>query len=347
MAGIFISYRRADSRHAAGRLADELGAAFGEANIFRDIEGIEIGVNFERALDKALSACVVMLVLIGPQWLDARDEAGQRRLDQPGDWTRQEVAKALERGIPVVPVLLESTALPRAEQLPEGLRELANRQQFELSDTRWRGDVQTLVEKLARIPGLQRIGPAPAPSPAPPAPAARRTHWGWWAVGGVAALVAGLWSEFDTGSTDGGAAFEPGLPAAESPSVVPSINPPVSPSVSPPVDSGANAMPAAIREGSAPALPDLAGLWRTASGETYHFQQDGRDIRFTAEANGQNIGNGRGELEGRLLRLQMSMQINGVMLGSLVCNMEGAPDMRSFTGLCAGPNGQFAAQFFR
>jgi hypothetical protein len=94
-------------------------------------------------------------------------------------------------------------------------------------------------------------------------------------------------------------------------------------------------------------LPRLAGLWRTSSGETYHFQQEGTELRFTAEANGQNIGNGRGELDGNLLRLQMSMQLNGVVLGNLVCNMQGASDMRSFTGLCAGPNGQFPAQFFR
>lgn len=328
--GIFISYRRADSRHAAGRLADELGAAFGEANIFRDIEGIEIGVNFEQALEKALGACVVMLVLIGPQWLDARDEAGLRRLDLPGDWTRQEVAKALRRGIPVVPVLLESAALPRTDQLPEELRELANRQQFELSDTRWRGDVQTLIEKLSRIPGLQRVGPpAPAPGPLPVPPARKpRASWGWWVLGGLVALVAGLWSEFDTGSSDGDAAgFEPNLPAAVSPNVTPAV--------------------ATNREDSPAAPPHLAGLWRTASGETYHFQQEGRLVRFTAEANGQPIGNGSGELEGNLLRLQMSMQLNGVFLGNIICNMQGTPDMRSFTGLCAGPQGQFAASMFR
>lgn len=341
--GIFISYRRADSRHAAGRLADELAAAFGERNIFRDIEGIDIGVNFETALERALGDCVVMLVLIGPHWLDARDAAGNRRLEKEGDWTRQEVATALQRGIPVVPVLLEDTPLPKADQLPADLRELASRQQFSLSDARWRGDVQALVEKLARIKGLQRVGPDRRPVPPPPEPAKRKPHWGWWVTAGVGVVVAGLWSEFENAGEDAGVMFNPApasLQAAQVPAQVP-------PAVN---NAGANtrAEPAVVNTTSeAPTVPNLAGLWRTASGETYHFQQDGRQVRFTAEANGQNIGSGRGELEGGLLRVQMSMQLNGVFLGNLVCDMHGAADMRSFTGACMGPNGQFPAQFFR
>jgi hypothetical protein len=342
--GIFISYRRADSRHAAGRLADELAEAFGEENIFRDIEGIEIGVNFEQALERALGACVVMLVIIGPNWLDAKNEQGQRRLELEGDWTRQEIATALRRGIPVVPVLLEGTRLPRADQLPHDLRELSSRQQYELSDTRWRGDVQGMIDKLARIKGLQRTGPrraAPRPSTITPTalPVAKpKTHWGWWVTAGVAVFISAIWTEFDSG--EGGAvAFNPTLGAAQMSPQVPITQQPM-----PQVEPVVNTVP---HESAAATLPRLAGLWRTSSGETYHFQQDGTDVRFTAEANGQNIGNGRGELEGNLLRLQMVMQLNGVALGNLNCNMQGAPDMRSFTGLCAGPNGQFPAQIFR
>ena len=77
MAGIFISYRRDDSRHAAGRLADELAAEFGAASIFRDVESIAPGVDFEEALDQALSACAVMLVVIGPRWLSITDAEGR------------------------------------------------------------------------------------------------------------------------------------------------------------------------------------------------------------------------------------------------------------------------------
>lgn len=327
--GIFISYRRADSRHAAGRLADELAAAFGERNIFRDIEGIDIGVNFATALERALGECVVMLVIIGPQWLEVRTESGQRRLDQPEDWTRQEVATALQRGIPVVPVLLEDTPLPRPDQLPPDLRELASRQQFNLSDGRWRGDVQALVEKLARVPGLQRVGPPPVPPPPPP-PAKRGWHWGWWVGAGVLALGA-LVNEFDLG----GGSEAPDSGAGPDHAVTPAGH-----TTNPPADTNAEPAPPAP-------VPRLAGLWRTASNETYHFEQDGNQVRFTSEANGQAIGGGRGELEGRLLRLHMTLQMTGMPVISVVCDMQGAPDWRSFTGTCLGPTGQFQAQFFR
>lgn len=338
--GIFISYRRADSRHAAGRLADELAAAFGEQNIFRDIEGIDIGVNFEGALERALGACVVMLVLIGPHWLDARDADGNRRLEKEGDWTRQEVATALKRGIPVVPVLLEDTPLPKAHQLPDDLRELASRQQFSLSDARWRGDVQALVEKLARIQGLERVQPGRRPvPPPPPEPAKRKAHWGWWVTAGVGVAVAGLWSEFE-GASDNGVMFNPAPASLQTAQVPPAVNVGANTRAEPAVNTVAD-------ERAALAAPNLAGLWRTASGETYQFQQDGQQVHFTAEANGQNIGSGWGELEGSLLRVQMSLQLNGVFFGNLVCDMQGAPDMRSFTGMCIGPRGQFPAQFFR
>jgi hypothetical protein len=282
-----------------------------------------------------------MLVLIGPHWLDARDDAGQRRLDQPDDWTRQEVATALKRGIPVVPVLLEDTPLPRADQLPADLQELASRQQFSLADARWRGDVKTLVDKLARVKGLTLLEndrrPPPPPSPPPPLPTQtrRKVHWGWWLAGGAVVVLAALWSEFE-GAVEGdtGIMFDPATASPPTAQVQPA-------------DPGANAGARPAVEEGAITPPNLAGLWRTASGETYHFQQEGNQVRFTAEANGQNIGNGRGELQGGLLRVQMTMQLNGMLLGNLVCDMQGAPDMRSFTGTCLGPRGQFPAQFFR
>lgn len=140
-AGIFISYRRDESRHAAGRLADDLAQAFGADAIFRDIEGIDPGVDFTRSLERALGACVVMLVLIGPQWLQIKDAQGRRRLDNAEDWIRQEIATALERNVRVVPVLLEGATVPQPDQLPPDMQALVRRQALEMSDMRWRGDL--------------------------------------------------------------------------------------------------------------------------------------------------------------------------------------------------------------
>lgn len=167
MAGIFISYRRDDDRHAAGRLADELAGVFGPETLFRDIESIAPGQDFEVALNTALASCAVMLVVIGRRWLDITDAQGRRRLEQDGDWVRTEVATALQRGIPVIPVLLEGTPLPRPEQLPADLQALPKRRTLELADTRWPRDVEQIVDALLKVPGLKK---QPARPPAAKAP---------------------------------------------------------------------------------------------------------------------------------------------------------------------------------
>jgi hypothetical protein len=160
--GIFISYRRSDSQFAAGRLADALVREFGDDRIFRDIEDIEAGADFVETLDRALSECRVMLVVIGAQWLELRDSQGRRRLDATGDWVRQEIARALQRGIRVVPVLLEDTEIPSDTALPDDLKALTRRQALRLSDAQWSREVAALVAALRPHLGTAAAAPAGA-----------------------------------------------------------------------------------------------------------------------------------------------------------------------------------------
>jgi len=160
--GLFISYRRSDSQYAAGRLADALGREFGDERIFRDIEDIEAGADFVETLDKALAECALMLVVIGGQWLELKDTQGRRRLDQPQDWVRQEIARALQRGIRVVPVLLDRTEMPAEESLPDDLKPLARRQALTLADDRWLRDLASLIAAVR--PHVGAAAPARAAS---------------------------------------------------------------------------------------------------------------------------------------------------------------------------------------
>lgn len=221
-AGIFISYRRDESRHAAGRLAEDLSQAFGPGHIFRDIEGIELGVEFAKSLEKALAACSVMLVLIGPQWLDMPDhKRGGRRLDQPDDWIRQEIATALRRDVRVVPVLLEGATLPDATELPEDIRSLVGRQALELSDVRWRGDLQRLVDALSKLPGFEEhrkvVPPNPDPRPS-------RKKWWWWGIG-VAVLAGIVIQTMLESSQQGPLPMQHGLPSGYGMQVCGCVNP--------------------------------------------------------------------------------------------------------------------------
>ena len=125
MATIFISYRRSDSAGQAGRLYDHLGERFGEDNVFMDVDTIDLGHDFKPALREAVGKCDIMLVVIGPDWLDAADPAsGARRLENPNDWVATEIAEALTRSIAVIPVLVRGAALPPRERLPTEIRGL-------------------------------------------------------------------------------------------------------------------------------------------------------------------------------------------------------------------------------
>src|SRR5262245_60313862 len=134
MARIFISYRREDSDIWVGRLTDELRKHFLPEQIFQDVASIAGGDNFRTALDEALATAAATLVVIGPRWLSAIDNKGRKRLEQPTDLVRQEVAESLRRpGVRVFPVLVERAEMPADEDLPEPLRPLAQRQASELT----------------------------------------------------------------------------------------------------------------------------------------------------------------------------------------------------------------------
>ena len=158
---IFVSYRRDDSSGYAGRLFDHLSARFGAKNVFMDIDTIEPGEDFRKVVENAVGTCDVVLVMIGKQWLHAANEQGQRRLDDPRDWVRMEVATALTNTkTRVIPVLVRGVSMPSYHELPNALKELAWRNAIELSDTRFQHDANKLIDVIQRIAGEPVKGPA-------------------------------------------------------------------------------------------------------------------------------------------------------------------------------------------
>jgi hypothetical protein len=116
--GIFISYRRGDSEGQARALSIELGNYVGEGSVFMDVDSIALGRDFRQSLHESLESCDAVLALIGPNWLEIRDPAGRRRLEDPDDFVRQEIAAALKRNIPVTPVLLQGALMRRRSVCP-------------------------------------------------------------------------------------------------------------------------------------------------------------------------------------------------------------------------------------
>jgi hypothetical protein len=173
---IFISYRREDSAGDAGRLADHLRQRFGAAQVFLDIETIDPGTDFVRALHAALGETAVVLVVIGPRWTTLQGASGSRRLDDPDDFVRLEVETALRRDVPVVPVLVQGATLPRKEDLPPSLASLTTRQVASLDHAEFHDDAQRLCDRLARWIEPQSQVP-------------RRPLRRWWPAAAVVAAI--------------------------------------------------------------------------------------------------------------------------------------------------------------
>jgi hypothetical protein len=164
---IFISYRRDDSRGYAGRLQGDLSRRYSDEHVFRDVE-IPPGADFGEYITGLVDKCNVVLAIIGPSWLDARDREGERRIDKPDDWVRLEIERALARdGVEVIPVLVDGARLPPREELPESLLALRRRNAFELSDRRWDYDVDQLgqhLDQLLRGTSALHVRPADLPT---------------------------------------------------------------------------------------------------------------------------------------------------------------------------------------
>ncbi|CAN5116532.1 hypothetical protein BH18ACI2_BH18ACI2_16960 [soil metagenome] len=158
---IFLSYRRDDSAGHAGRLYDRLNARF-PGRIFMDVSGIAPGVDFVEEIERAVGSCQVLIVLIGKDWLDIKDAAGRRRLDQADDFVRLEVATGLGRKIRVIPTLVRDAHMPSAEALPPDLAALARRNAMEINDHDFDHDVERLIQTLETELGEQSRQPLTA-----------------------------------------------------------------------------------------------------------------------------------------------------------------------------------------
>ena len=148
MSTVFISYRREITAGEARALFNELLGKLGKNSVFMDVDSIALGRDFRGALQKTLESCDLMLVLIGRDWADVKDEEGRPRLHNPGDFVRLEIEAALKRDIVVTPILVQGAHMPAPEQLPAEIRDLVYRNGFELSHNRWESDFAEMIRRL-------------------------------------------------------------------------------------------------------------------------------------------------------------------------------------------------------
>ncbi|MCA8993702.1 MAG: TIR domain-containing protein [Planctomycetaceae bacterium] len=166
MRTVFISYRRADSSGIAGRIYDRLRNEYGEQLVFFDVDSIPAGVRFRDYIRDAIRDCGAIVAIIGRDWLGF-SENGIRRIDEPDDYVRQEVQFALDNEIPILPILVDDTKMPTADELPVELRPLADcnalkvdtGSDFEVHVGRLLERLGAIVERHRRIPRVSEPEP--------------------------------------------------------------------------------------------------------------------------------------------------------------------------------------------
>lgn len=148
---IAISYRREDSLPVTGRLYDRLQAHFGKDQVFMDFDSIPAGLDFREQIEQTIDRTDVVIAVIGLHWLGAKSDAS-RRIDDAADFVRLEIARALKRGIPLIPVLVDDAPMPKPESLPADIQELAFRNALPLdSGIDFHSHAERLINSIHRL----------------------------------------------------------------------------------------------------------------------------------------------------------------------------------------------------
>jgi hypothetical protein len=157
ISGIFISYRRSDSKSDARSICQHLEKAFSKRKVFIDVDSIRPSDNFQSVLKNELKKCNIMVVVIGPRWLELLRSSGPTDSETSPDYARLEVASALERKLPIFPVLVDGATMPEAKDLPDDLKPLAFRQAFSVRHDSFPRDMRGLEQELRRSVPTRRI----------------------------------------------------------------------------------------------------------------------------------------------------------------------------------------------
>jgi hypothetical protein len=127
MHNIFLSYRHHDSADVTGRIYDRLIQHFGREAIFKDVDSLPFGIDFRTYLDNVVGQCKVLLAVVGDHWMSTDPHTEKPRIEDPRDFVRIEIESALQRDIPVIPLLVRGATMPSEEELPPSLHGFAYR----------------------------------------------------------------------------------------------------------------------------------------------------------------------------------------------------------------------------
>lgn len=156
MTRVFINYRRQDAGAPSDALYERLAVRLGPSSVFRDLQSINPGAEFPEVIAEAVRSSDVVLALVGDRWLSVLDEHGQRRIDDPRDFVRLEIATALGQDVPVIPVLVDGARMPPPEDLPLSVAGITRRNALPLRTARLEVDVEQILRAVLDIGARDR-----------------------------------------------------------------------------------------------------------------------------------------------------------------------------------------------
>jgi hypothetical protein len=124
---VFLSYRREETAHVAGRIYDYLEREFGTGQVFFDVEGIPIGGDFRHHIRAALIKSQALIVVIGQRWAARFRQSADWlswRAARTIDYVRIEIELALDHNVRIIPVLVDGANMPRERQMPAKISQI-------------------------------------------------------------------------------------------------------------------------------------------------------------------------------------------------------------------------------
>ena len=372
MSAIFVSYRRSGAKHAAYRLRDKLRHEFGDDQVFLDLDNIPAGARFADVIRDTIARARVVVVVIGPDWLDMRDADGRRRLDDPEDWVRQEVETALRANVEVIPVLVDGVNDIDATKLPATMRGLVDLNYAVLSpsETHWHFDTDRLMEAIARHGPTRKLRHTPSRLPL-----SSKAVWSIvlmvlvvflgasedirdheTAVGGIAmavlALVLAIWSLFDvqvgkvrgkkvaiTGVVLGALGTLGMIGALEPQQAVPGGGMAGGPAAPHDVELDPNTLPPTASIPRARPSIDVSGPWTGSDDLSYRIEQNGSQVSFTEHArDGSVVAQGSGTITGNRIEYRFDSYDEGSGSGVMTVSDDGRSMVGRYT-LASGATG--------
>jgi pyruvate/2-oxoglutarate dehydrogenase complex dihydrolipoamide acyltransferase (E2) component len=151
---IFLAYRSNDVDGHVSRLVTLLEQEFSRYKVFVDYKSLEPGLDYERSITGSLNnTAKVLILVIGSRWLHAVDSTGRKRLDNENDLHRREIAIAFSRAIPILPILVQGTTMPHADELPREIALVSRSQALPLANDRWDYDSRRILDAVHRLYG--------------------------------------------------------------------------------------------------------------------------------------------------------------------------------------------------